>query len=75
MRQEIKLGSWRKIAVITLYRKATVGPAEKMAVMIKFGEWVGVSKEGNGLILLNVGLVCNNLPPRANRSVCAVEVI
>jgi hypothetical protein len=29
MRQEIKLGSWRKIAAITLYRKAMVGPAEK----------------------------------------------
>jgi hypothetical protein len=41
MRQEIKLGSWRKIAAITLYRKAMVGPAEKMAVMIEFGEWVG----------------------------------
>jgi hypothetical protein len=29
MRQEIKLGSCRKIAAITLYRKAMVGPAEK----------------------------------------------
>jgi hypothetical protein len=52
-----------------------IGPAEKFAVMIEWGEGAGVSKEGNGLILLNVGLVCNNLPPRANRSVCAVEVI
>jgi hypothetical protein len=69
MRQEIKLGSWRKIAAITLYRKAMIGPAEKFAVMIEWGEGAGVSKEGRGLILLNVGLVCNNLPPCANRSV------
>jgi hypothetical protein len=69
MRQEIQLGSWRKIADLTLYRKAMIGPAEKNGGDDRLWRVAGVSKEGNGLILLNVGLVCNNLPPCANRLV------
>jgi hypothetical protein len=69
MRQEIKLGSWRKIAAITLYRKAMVGQAEKNGGDDPLWRGGGGIKEGYGLILLNVGLVCNNLPPCANRSV------